>query len=175
MGRVLSETEIDSLLGEEKRLPLEWERRVQVRPKSNQSFKERGFEIEGVSGSHFRVVLRQSNLNPLDFSIILLFRDSEGTEYRLIRFNGRHPSGHTTKWEKRRARPNSGFRNECHVHRATERYQLEGLDIDGYAEVTHDYDSFETALDRFVGARGFRLPNDPQKWLFGPGSGGGGQ
>ena len=72
MGTVLSDTDIDSLLEEEKELPADWERSAQVRPKSHRCFKERAFEVEGGLRNHFRVVLRRSNLNQLDFSIILL-------------------------------------------------------------------------------------------------------
>jgi hypothetical protein len=91
--------------------------------------------------------------------LILLFQDSDGTEYRLTRFNGRHPSQHTNKWEKARGLPNAIFRNCFHVHRATERYQVEGYEIDGYAEVTTEYDSFDSALHAFVRSNGFSLPD----------------
>jgi len=41
---------------------------------------------------------------------------------------------------------------------ATERYQQHGHDIDGYAEVTEDFDSLATALDAMLRAAGFRPP-----------------
>ena len=71
-------------------------------------------------------------------------------EYRLTRFNGRHPSQHTNGLEKKAGNTCCSFRNRFHKHIATERYQLaEGFEIDHYAEVTDEYDSFDKALVRF--------------------------
>ncbi len=95
----------------------------------------------------------------MDFSIILTFVDKDRTEYRLLRFNGRHPSQHTNKLEKRKGLSNSVFRNRFHIHRATERYQVDGLEIDGYAEVTERYDSFDSALTIFVSENGIKTPD----------------
>ena len=97
-------------------------------------------------------------LNQQDFSLILVFVDEDGTEYRLVRFNGRHPSQHTNKWEKRKGLSNWSFRNRFHLHQATERYQVDGLEIDGYAEVAEGYDSFDSALTEFVTSNGIEAP-----------------
>ncbi len=159
MARILNDVEIADLLSEKKPLPQKWRSRVTVREKQNLSYRQRELEIMGEKGSLFRLVFRRNTLNSLDFSIILVFIDSEESEYRLIRHNGRH-SEHTNKWEKKHNRSNIRFRNRFHIHRATERYQVEfgAENIDGYAEVTDKYGSFETALDLFIREYGFQDP-----------------
>ncbi|MBL8878808.1 MAG: hypothetical protein JNG88_06765 [Phycisphaerales bacterium] len=158
MPRVLTDSEIAGLLSERKQLPANWTSRLAVRPKSDSTFTHREFDLNSEKGRTFRLILRGNTLNPLDFSLVLVFRDEDGTDYRLVRFNGRHPSQHTNKWEKARNLPNAYFRNQFHVHTATERYQVEGFEIDGYAEVTDRYDSFDSALDAFVRSNGLFVP-----------------
>jgi hypothetical protein len=99
-------------------------------------------------------------MNPSDFSVILVFQEKDGTEFRLRRYNGKHPSEHTNKLEKARGDENPEFRNQFHIHMATERYQLDGYEIDGYAEVTDRYCSFDSALAEFLRATGFQLPEE---------------
>lgn len=162
MPRVLTDSEIDALLAEKKPLPDNWVMRLRPRPKSNQSYKHRSLELEGEEGHTFRIILRQNELHQFDFSIVLMFVDVDGPEYRLVRLNGRHSSQHTNKLEKRKNMADSTFRNRFHIHRATERYQLAGLDIDGYAEPTDDYDSFESALKKFIMSNGLTIPPAPE-------------
>jgi len=158
MPRVLTDNEIAELLAEAKPLPANWGSRLTVRAKADSTFTHRELDVAGAAGRKYRIVIRGNTLNPLDFSLILVFRDQDGSDYRLVRFNGRHPSQHTNKWEKSRKLPNATFRNRFHIHRATERYQLEGYDIEGYAEATDLYDSFETALREFVRSNGLGVP-----------------
>lgn len=158
MPRLLPETEIADLLAEQKPLPGNWRTRLAVKQKADQTFRQRDLELKGQQGHTFKLILRSNVLNPLDFSIVLVFVDDDGTQYRLVRYNGRHPSQHTNKWEKIRQLSNAAFRNRFHIHRATERYQMEGLEIDGYAEVTESYDSFESALEEFVKSNGLIVP-----------------
>jgi hypothetical protein len=166
--RVLSDMEIETLLAERKALPDNWDSRLALRDKARQMHRQREFELRGDNGNDFRIVLRQNLLNQLDFSIILTFVDKDRTEYRLVRFNGRHPSQHTNKFEKRKGLSNFAFRNRFHIHRATERYQMEGLEIDGYAEVTDRYDSFDSALTTFVTSNGIVAPGGrPDEPLLG--------
>ena len=165
MARILTDEEIGKFLQEPKPLPANWESRLRPRPKSNFKFTQRDFEIKGKNGHMFRIIIRQSMINPLDFSIILIFRDEDGTEFSLCRYNGRH-SQHTNRLEKARGFARSSFRNAFHIHMATQRYQEEGLNIDGYAEVTNEYSSFDTALYTFVRTNGFSVPGD-EPLLFG--------
>ena len=120
--------------------------------------------MAGTRWHRFQVQVRDNKLALLDFSVILLFIDSDGSQYILLRYNGKHPSEHTNKWEKRRKLPNANLRNVFHIHRATERYQVEpGCLIDGYAEATQEYCSFDTALSALVRSNGFKVEPDVAK------------
>jgi hypothetical protein len=169
MARVLSDSEIQSLLREKKTLPANWESRMKPIPKEGTKFKQRQYEFTGDDEHSFRLIVRQNVLNIMDFSIILTFIDSDKQEYRLIRFNGTHPSIHTNKVEKRSGAKKYAFRNKFHIHEATERYQLAALDIDGYAVETKQYNSFDAALGLFVKSNGFVVERDQsgQMKLFG--------
>ena len=167
MPRTLTDDEIDSLVAESKPLPKNWTTCYRPRTKSNYRHAEKALEVKGEAGNHFRIIIRRNAINPLNFSIILTFKDKDGSEFRLRRYNGKHPSQHTNKLEKARGEPNSSFRNTFHIHKATQRYQEEGLKIDGYAEVTTEYASFEAALEAFVQSNGIVLPGDDQMPLFG--------
>jgi hypothetical protein len=158
MRRVLTDEEICALLTEQKSLPENWKTRLRVLPKTGFRHVQRELEIPGGNGKVFRIVLRQNTINTLDFSIILMFRDADGTEFRLCRYNGKHPSEHTNRLEKLLGKANASFRNQFHIHTATERYQQASLEIDGYAEATGKYSSFDSALTEFLASNGFQTP-----------------
>jgi hypothetical protein len=169
MTRVLTDAQIEALLAEGKPLPANWRARLNVKAKANQTFRQREFDLQGEGGNEFRSVLRSNELNRLDFSLVLKFVDVDGADYRLVRLNGRHPSQHTNKGEKLKKLPNATFRNRFHIHRATERYQVDGFEIDGYAEPTDNYDSFDSALEEFVKQVTLVIPDDdglegPKLW-----------
>lgn len=158
--RILEDSEINALLTERKTLPDNWRARLKLLPKTDSKHLQRELEVSGANGNAFRIVCRQSTLNALDFSIILIFKARDGNEFRLCRYNGRHPSEHTNRLEKSNSHENVRFRNQFHIHMATERYQQQGFEIDGYAEVTKRYSSFATALEEFFRANGFVLPEE---------------
>ncbi len=56
--------------------------------------------------------------------------------------------------------------HDFHIHKATERYQLGDYPIDGYAEVTDAYSTFEEALNAFLKDCHFELPPRHQRSLF---------
>jgi len=170
MTRILADEEIDRLLMERKPLPENWRKRLEPRQKAREAHRRRLYKVQGEDGHQFRIHVRDSTIGLFDFSIILVFVDVDGVEYPLIRFNGKHPSDHTNKWEKKRCKPNARFRNQFHIHRATERYQIDPqCRIDGYAEVTSRYHSFGSALEAFVKSNGFEIkrdmPNDQPTWF----------
>ena len=166
MPRILTDDEIDSLLAESKPLPKNWTTRLRTRAKSNRQHVERDMEIQGEADNNFRIIIRQNTINPLSFSIILTFKDKDGSRFVLRRYNGKHSSQHTNRLEKARGEPNSSFRNTFHIHKATQRYQEEGLPIEGYAEETTEYASFDTALQAFVRSNGIVLPRDDERPLL---------
>ena len=74
---------------------------------------------------------------------------------------------HTNKWERKNGHSPYEFKNQFHIHKATERNQNDGLRIEGYAEVTTDFLSFYSVLDYFVRSYGLEVEGglqspDPQ-------------
>jgi hypothetical protein len=166
MPAVLTDEEIEGLISETKPLQPGWRTRLRPRPKGNRRHAERELPVRCPTGHDFRVIVRESQLNKLDFSVILVYQDRTGAEYTLLRCNGRHPSRHTNHVEKARGDENHTFGPCFHVHRATERYQVADHKIDGYAEESTDYDSLEGALEVFLGVCGFEEPPSPQPRLL---------
>ncbi|MGA7460453.1 MAG: hypothetical protein WBW69_09515, partial [Candidatus Korobacteraceae bacterium] len=111
----LTDSQIAALLAEPKALPDNYSEKLQLR--SKRGHRERELEVAGEQGSEFRLILRQSNFNQLDFSVILAYRPAKSTQvFRLCRYNGKSHQ-HTNKLEKQTF-------YDFHIHRATERYQL---------------------------------------------------
>lgn len=153
----LSESEISRLLAERKPLTEDYRERIQARPK--RGHKEREIDIKGSASSEFRLILRQSEFNPLDFSVILAFRPPKSNQlFRLCRYNGKSHE-HTNKLEEQTF-------YDFHIHRATERYQDAGLREDWYADPTDRYADFNAALGCMLRDCGFDLPINPQAALF---------
>ena len=167
MTRIIGDSEVQSLISEPKPLPHNWRKRLTLRQqRAGESHQRAQLELQSDSKNSYRISLRQNGINLFDFSVILTFIDVDGGEYRLTRFNGRHPSQHTNGLEKRAGNQRCSFRNRFHKHIATERYQLaEGFEIDHYAEVTDEYDSFDKALTRFLQACGFYAESDRNRPL----------
>lgn len=113
-------------------------------------------EVAGEDGHRFLVRLRQSLLNPIDFSAILSVYVAGGAEVRLRRYNGKsHP--HSNRIE--REPPFYDF----HIHRLTERYQSKtGYKPEGYAERTERYGDLRGAVTCLLEDCGFVRPADEQ-------------
>src|ERR1051326_6189148 len=94
---LLTDVQIGELLGERKHLPADYLARLQARPK--RGHRERELDVDGESGSRFRIPIRESDVNPLDFSVILAyFMPTTNRVFRLRRYNGRH-GRHTNRIE----------------------------------------------------------------------------
>ena len=154
----LSEAEISRLLAERKPLPPDYRERIQIKPK--RGHKERELDVKGSDKSEFRLILRQSEFNPLDFSVILAYRPPKTNQlFRLRRYNGKSHE-HTNTLE------GSTF-YDFHVHTATERYQDEsGLREDAYAEPTKRFADFHGAIRCMLVECRFDVPPDTQGTLF---------
>jgi len=169
MGLILTDTEIERLITLRKPLPKGWRRRLQLRRRRSEA-QTRCQLSAPADGNDFVIKCRQSTENPLDFSVILVWRDNSGNEYRLLRCNGPHPSDHTNRWEKVQGKTDHTFGPCFHIHKATQRYQEAGLKIDGYAQPTDSYSDCHAALLHLVGACGFidpEPPGDSHPRLFG--------
>lgn len=90
MVDILNDQEIEHLIKEKKPLPKDYSAKIQVRPK--RGHKERELDLKGDGGDDFRIILRQSIINPLDFSIILAFRPLQSNIlFRLLRYKRQKP------------------------------------------------------------------------------------
>ncbi|MBU2601806.1 MAG: hypothetical protein KKA32_06515 [Actinobacteria bacterium] len=156
MAVSLTDVEIMQLLTERKQLPPDYRAAIQVKPK--RGHKERELEVKGDGGNSFRLVIRQSILDPLDFSVILIYRPAESNQlFRLRRHNGRsHEHTNTLEGET--------F-YDFHIHMATERYQDSGLREDSYAEPTGRFVDLGSAITCMLKDCGFSS-SDMQTTIF---------
>ena len=157
MVDILNDQEIEHLIKEKKPLPKDYSAKIQVRPK--RGHKERELDLKGDGGDDFRIILRQSIINPLDFSIILAFRPPQSNIlFRLLRYNGKSHE-HTNTIE------NISF-YDYHIHKATERYQQIGSREDTYAEATGRFANIQQAVSCLINDCGFEIPSGTQRSLF---------
>ena len=157
MATNLTDAEIAALVAEAKPLPENYQTRVLTHPK--RGHRERELDIDGSNGSIFRLILRQSSFNPLDFSVILAWLPPQSTTlFRLCRYNGKSHE-HTNTLDAQKF-------YDFHVHHATERYQQSGLREDSFAEPTNRYQDFSGALRCLIKDCGFRMPANQQSDLF---------
>jgi hypothetical protein len=157
MPTLLTEHQIAALLAEPKMLPSDYRSRVQTKPK--RGHRERELDVDGAQGGKFRLILRQSGFNPLDFSVILAWLPPQSTALlRLCRYNGKSHE-HTNALENRTF-------YDFHIHRSTERYQRSGLREDAFAEPTNRYQDFEGALRCLIQDCAFQLPPNDQTELL---------
>jgi hypothetical protein len=153
----LTDAQIAALVAESKPLPADFRSRIQ--PRAKRGHKERELDIEGGAGSDFKLIARQSIMNPLDFSVILSYViPASNLLFRLRRYNGKSHE-HTNKIERDKF-------YDFHVHHATERYQRTGLTEDAFAVVTNRYNDFQGALDCMVDDCGFVLAPGAQIQLI---------
>lgn len=158
MAARYSDGEIQALIQEPKPLPDGW--RAKLRLKVKPGHRERDFDVGGAKGSEFRVILRQSRMNPLDFSVILGVRVPESNLiFRLLRYNGRSHE-HTNQLE-------GDTFYDFHIHRATERYQESGLREDAYATPTDRFDNLQGAFQCLMEDASLEAPPEAQGTLFG--------
>lgn len=157
MTVIHTDEKINALIKERKPLPANWRDLTRLKPKHGHD--ERDLDLTGVAGNKFRIILRKSQRNPLDFSVILAVHIPKSNQlFRLRRYNGRsHP--HTNRIEKETVR---GF----HIHTATERYQERGENEDDYAESTDRYGDFPGAWDCLVSDANLVAPSGAQSDIF---------
>jgi len=147
----LSDEQIANLVSESKPLPDNYKSLMRTRPKKGH--RERDLNIKGTHGNDFRIILRQSEYNALDFSVILAYCPPQtNILFLLRRYNGRSHE-HTNSIEE------ETFYN-FHVHHATERYQELGAKEASYAVPTTEYASLEEAIQCLFGECGFIVPPD---------------
>jgi hypothetical protein len=157
LGVAYSDEDIAQFLSERKPLPPKYRSRLKLRPKSGHG--EHELDVVGDAGTHFKVILRQSNANPFDFSVMLTVCPPTSTRvFRVRRHNGKSHE-HTNVIEGSRF-------YDFHVHQATQRYQELGVREDTYAEPTDRYADVWGALECLFEDCRFVKPDDPQAQLL---------
>lgn len=108
----------------------------------------KSFDFNGAAGSEFVIKLRQTVINPANFSVILGYR-MPGTYaiFRLRRYNGKHRHINVLEDE---------IFHDFHIHMATERYQRRsGFWEDHYAQPTNRHFDFKSAIEALIEDCGF--------------------
>jgi hypothetical protein len=75
---LLTDADISALISEPKQLEPGYLSKLQL--KAKQGHRERELDITGANGSEFRLILRQSLLNVLDFSAILAYTTERNSQ-----------------------------------------------------------------------------------------------
>lgn len=157
MTATYSDQDIENLVREPKPLPQDY--RTRVRLKDKRGHKEQELDISGTLGNQFRLILRQSNFNVLDFSIILAACPANtNLVFRLRRYNGKSHE-HTNLIEG-----NTFY--DFHIHEATARYQELGTWEDAFAEQTDSYADYHGAVQHMLSVCGFVMPREDQMPLL---------
>jgi hypothetical protein len=136
---VLSDREIASLLQEPKQPVDPAAMLLDLKPASVGASRVAVRTVPSAAGGVFVLRVRQNLLDPYDFSIILSYAPAGGAEVILRRHNG--PShAHRNPIE------GTSFAGVCHIHEATERYQLRESKAEHYAEPTQRFSDVATGL-----------------------------
>ena len=127
-----TDSEIAEMISEPKTLPIDLSVIPRLNPK--RGHKEKQYEVLGTNGNKYRLILRQSDANPFDFSIILvLIPDVSNQLFTIRRYNGKHGE-HTNSIERETF-------YDFHIHTATERYQELGMDEETFEMLLKDVNS----------------------------------
>ena len=156
MGIIFTDQEITALIKERKVLPDNWGSKFKKR--MNRGSNEYLLNITGEKGNKFRVIVRMSVSDELNFSVVLGVKVPPPKKFfRLKRYNGNHEHTNTIEDEKV-----SGF----HIHTATERYQVNSVREEDYAEPTERYTDVNGALKCLFADANFEDTNALQDTLF---------
>ena len=157
MGIIFTDQEITALIKERKVLPNNW--RNKLKETKNRGSNEYHLNITGEEGNKFRVIVRMSVSDPLNFSIVLGVKVPPPKKFfRLRRYNGGNHA-HINLIENEVM---TGF----HIHTATERYQMNGTREENYAEPTQRYADVNGALKCLFTEANFEDPDALQNTLF---------
>ena len=156
MELIFSDQKITALIEERKVLPNNW--RNKFRKRMNRGSNEYLLNITGEDGNKFRVIVRMSISDELNFSVVLGVKVPPPKKFfRLKRYNGNHQ--HTNTIEDKVV---MGF----HIHTATERYQVNSVREEDYAEPTERYTDVNGALKCLFADANFEDRNALQDTLF---------
>ncbi|MDE0089476.1 MAG: hypothetical protein OXU23_27425 [Candidatus Poribacteria bacterium] len=149
MDIIFSDQEITALIEEHKVLPDNWGSKFKKRV--NRGSNEYLLNVTGEEGNEFRVIVRMSVSDELNFSVVLGVKVPPPKKFfRLRRYNGSNHE-HINPIENEVA---TGF----HIHTATERYQVNSIREEDYAEPTTRYNDVNGALKCLFADANFEDP-----------------
>ncbi|MCA0246316.1 MAG: hypothetical protein LCH93_06830 [Proteobacteria bacterium] len=130
-----------------------------VNPRARQKHTERfithDFKVESLDGTQkFSIYKRQNLADSTDFSVGIRW-EGRSAEITLARYNGSSHE-HTNHIE------GDKLSHVCHVHHATERYQMADRKPEGYATATSDYMSLDGAFRCLLADWNIQQPNAPE-------------
>lgn len=138
---------VDSLTDEEIAELLRCAKRVE-NPGSKQRTEgkhvRKDFRVVSVDSRHqFVLFTRQSTVIHESYSAGLRWKSKTGEEVILVRCNGAdHPHSNAIERES--------FSAQCHIHRATERYIMEGRKAESFAQPSKTYRTLAGALHYLI-------------------------
>jgi len=94
------------------------------------------------SQHNLKMLLRKTEDDECDFSVLLIYTDGYGSEYILRRYNGDH-GRHTNPITRE-------VMSGPHIHKITEDCQRTMLRGEGQAEATGEYQTLRTAIEIFM-------------------------
>ncbi len=160
MPALMTDDEIRAHTEGRKELPQDWRFRLRLRDAQTTDHQRAQLEVDAPSGQHYRIILRQNKRDIVDFSAILACVPAGSNHlFRLRRYNGASHR-HTNPIE------GTGFHFHCHVHYATERYQLQLRREDHYAEIDERFSTLNEALDVLLTDCGFTETPTTELRLF---------
>ncbi len=153
MSVFLTDDEIKALIRERKVFDSDLSDLSKMKPKK--AHEEWQMALERKDGSLFKLILRRSKINRIDFSAILAYIPPNSNQvFRLLRYNGK-----THEHTNGRGEPSF---YDFHIHKATEESQRNGLAEDFYAEPTDRYSDLHGALTCLINDCNINYPNDEQ-------------
>lgn len=144
---LVTDAEVMTFIGDKKVIPKDFN------PKFKEGEGKVSFEHEVIaeSGNTYKIIIRRSKINPMDFSVIFGIHLG-GNLFRIKRYNG-NSHIHINRLEKMQI---AGF----YIHTATQRYQECGFREEGYAEATTKYHDWISAMNLMLKENNFEFELD---------------
>lgn len=151
----MNDQDIQKLLEEKKAITLDDYHKLFALSKIKGKHKEQEVLLNGTDQHEFIIKIRQSIINPMDFSVIVGFIPKEKNKiFRLKRYNGKSHK-HKNSLEK------DEF-YDFHIHTATQRYDDLGYDEEAYAQVSDKYSDLKSAIETMIKECNIIIPNGAQ-------------
>jgi hypothetical protein len=144
MPKIITDQEIQSFISEQKILPENFHFTLRTR-----NFYQNYQREISTKDHQFLIIVRRTIGDPLNFSVVIGVK-IQNKWFRLRRYNGNYHT-HKNKLEQMKF-------HQFHIHKATERYQLNDLDEDQFAEPTTAYTDLDGAFQLALQENNFKTP-----------------